>query len=145
MTFCLSLLVGVCLPQDGWTESFPGLLAGWMEGRRREHGTALAGMASWIVPYWTQYFDCLCWRWKERKDRSANHSTDVWQAGQATYPLRIRKNDDSWQPGWYRCPATPGIRPDRGVGGLTGRRETIDEFRQQASIARRFMDTSQHC
>jgi len=28
-----------------------GLLAGWMEGRRREHGTALAGMASWIVPY----------------------------------------------------------------------------------------------
>lgn len=51
MTFCLSLLVGVCLPQDGWTESFPGLLAGWMEGRRREHGTALAGMASWIVPY----------------------------------------------------------------------------------------------
>jgi len=36
MTFCLSLLVGVCLPQDGWTESFPGLLAGWMEGRRRE-------------------------------------------------------------------------------------------------------------
>lgn len=51
MTFCLSLLVGVCLPQDGWTESFPGLLAGWMEGRRKEHGTALAGMASWIVPY----------------------------------------------------------------------------------------------